>query len=424
MRGQSPHHGSRSILATWTECFLVGLICLLFASPLIAQELRALARVDPATSAISGGSEQLEITLGLSQAVPYRIEARAEPDRIVVEFREVDFSGAEPGSYLTSDALRGVIAGPAQPGWSRLEFLLSAPMGLETAAMTVDDAIGTALLDITLGAVSPEAFAATAVKGDLGVVRPEPRDLPDEAQTPQRQRGDRPLVIVLDPGHGGFDPGAERDGVSEAELMLIFARELQEAIIRESGHTVLLTRTEDEFIPLPDRVRIAREASADLFISLHADALISGRASGATVYTLSEVASTEASAKLAERMDRASLLAGMDLTAQDDTLAGALMDIARLEVMPRANSLADNLVATLTETVGDLHKRPRQSADFSVLRAPDIPSVLVELGFLSNDNDLARLLSSDWRTQAAEGIRLGIDAWAVSDAAEANLVRQ
>jgi N-acetylmuramoyl-L-alanine amidase len=290
--------------------------------------------------------------------------------------------------------------------------------------MQVDEGIGTALLDVVLGARSPEAFAATAVQGDLGVIRPKPREEPDAERPPERQRGDRPLIIMLDPGHGGFDPGAERDGVTEADLMLTFARELQEVIVRKSGHTVLLTRNADDFIPLPERVRMARTAGADLFMSLHADALLSGVASGARVYTLSKIASDEASAKLAERMDRASLLAGMDLTAQDDTLAEALMDIARLEVEPRANRLADALVQTLTETVGDMHKRPRQSADFSVLRAPDIPSVLVELGFLSSDNDLARLLSRDWRARAAEGIRLGIDNWAVSDAAEAALVRQ
>jgi N-acetylmuramoyl-L-alanine amidase len=402
----------------------LGAILSVLALPLLAQELRAVARIDPITSSVSGTTDDLRLTLGLSQPVPYRIEARRDPDRIVIEFREVDFSGAEPGKYLSSAALRGVIAGPARPGWSRLELLLSAPMGLETAEMQTDATLGSALLEVTLGARSREEFDAAAITGDLGVAAPEPPDVPELATGPERQRGDRPLVIMLDPGHGGFDPGAERDGHSEADLMLTFARELQELIIRESGHTVLLTRNADEFVPLPERVRMAREAAADLFISLHADSLLSGRASGATVYTLSDVASSEASAKLAERMDRASLLAGLDLTAQDDTLATALMDVARLEVAPRAARLADTLVTGLGETVGDLHKRPRQFADFSVLRAPDIPSVLVELGFLSSDNDLARLLSPEWRANAAEGIRRGIDAWAVADAAEADLVRQ
>lgn len=424
MRGQNHLFAGGAIRLEFCRIFAAIVLILLGTSGAIAQDLRALARVDTATTRITGDTESLRLTLGLSQAVPYRIEARAEPDRIVIEFREVDFSGAEPGSYLSSDALRGVIAGPARPGWTRLELLLSGPMGLETAEMQVDDSLGTALLDVTLGARSPEDFAATAVQGELGLIRPQPRDVPDAELAPARQRGDRPLVIMLDPGHGGFDPGAERDGVTEADLMLTFARELQEVIVRESGHTVLLTRTTDDFVALPERVGMARKANADLFLSLHADALSSGLASGATVYTLSDVASDAASAKLAERMDRASLLAGMDLTAQDDTLAGALMDIARLEVAPRANSLADALVVSLTKTVGDMHKRPRQSADFSVLRAPDIPSVLLELGFLSSDNDLARLLSEAWRAKTAEGIRIGIDRWAVSDAAEADLVRQ
>ena len=185
-----------------------------------------------------------------------------------------------------------------------------------------------------------------------------------------------------------------------------------------------MTRSVDIFVPLPERVRQARAWGADVFMSIHADALVSGRASGATIYTLSDVASDEASARLAERLDRASLLAGADLSRQDDTLAVALMDMARVETKPRSERLADELVRGLANSVGKLHKRPRLYGDFSVLRAPDIPSVLVELGFLSNDKDLENLLKPEWREKAAQGIVDGLNAWALSDAAEAELVRQ
>jgi N-acetylmuramoyl-L-alanine amidase len=229
--------------------------------------------------------------------------------------------------------------------------------------------------------------------------------------------------VVLDPGHGGVDPGAERDGVREADLMLTFARELKE-VLRRAGMQVVMTRDADVFVPLETRITVARAAQADLLLSLHADALAEGRATGATVYTLSETASDTASAKLAERHDRADLLAGVDLTRHDDVIADVLMDLARLESTPRSDHLADAVVEGLRQSVGGLHKRPRLSAGFSVLKSPDIPSVLVELGFLSSDRDRARLTDPDWRRRAAEGIRDALQAWAVEDAAEAALLRR
>ena len=148
-----------------------------------------------------------------------------------------------------------------------------------------------------------------------------------------------------------------------------------------------------------------------MFLSLHADAIAEGRASGATIYTLSDTASDEASRKLAERHDRDDLLAGVDLSAQDDVVAGVLMDLARAETGPRSDRLADALVAGLGATVG-LHKRPHLQADFSVLKSPDSPSALIELGFLSSDKDRARLNDPAWRARAQAGIRDALTAWA------------
>jgi len=238
-----------------------------------------------------------------------------------------------------------------------------------------------------------------------------------------RQTGDRPLVVVLDPGHGGIDPGAERDGVIEADLILTFARELKEILLRTGDFKVELTREGDVFVPLEARVSFARQARADVFISLHADALVVGRATGSTVYTLSDTATDLASQKLAERHDRGDLLAGVDLRNQDDVIAKVLMDLARTETAPRSQKLAGALVAGLRDTVG-VRKRPHLSAGFSVLKAPDIPSVLLELGFLSSPRDLKRLRDPDWRNSAAIGIRDGLQAWARQDAADALLLRK
>ena len=238
------------------------------------------------------------------------------------------------------------------------------------------------------------------------------------------RRGEGPLVVVLDPGHGGIDPGAEAGGLREADLMLTFARELREALVRAGGFEVVLTRDADVFVSLDARVRIARQAGADVFLSLHADALPEGEARGAVIYTLAEEASDAASAALAERHDRADLLAGVDLSDADDLIAGVLMSIARTETQPRTDRLADALVDGVTGAVGRMHRRPRQAAAFSVLRAPDIPSALVELGFMSSPRDLANLRDPDWRARFADGVVAALQGWAAADAADVPLRRR
>uniref|UniRef100_UPI003FA341E5 N-acetylmuramoyl-L-alanine amidase family protein n=1 Tax=Paenirhodobacter enshiensis TaxID=1105367 RepID=UPI003FA341E5 len=251
-------------------------------------------------------------------------------------------------------------------------------------------------------------------------------DLPQPAQPaapPRRQDGGEPLRVVLDPGHGGIDPGAEIDGLQEKVLTLTFARELKEQMTR-AGMSVTMTRTEDVFVPLEDRITIARNAGADLFIALHADILPEGQASGATIYQLDEKSEDEASRKLAERHDRDDLLAGVDLAGHDDGVAGVLMDLARTETQPRSVRLAQVLAGAIRGANLPMHRHPVQKADFSVLKAPDIPSVLVELGFLSSPDDRRRLLDDGWRRQMAGAITQGVLNWAKADAAEARLLRR
>jgi N-acetylmuramoyl-L-alanine amidase len=300
--------------------------------------------------------------------------------------------------------------------------LLDRPLGVEEAGLAT---AGAAAAELSLRLVTVEAARFAAAAGAPEAAR---LDLPDPvaglAEPRRRQTGDRPVVVALDPGHGGIDPGAERGGHSEAALMLTFARELAEVLTRAGGFEVVLTRDADVFVPLEARQSIARAAGADLFISLHADALAEGRARGAKVYTLAETASDLATEKLAERHDRADLLAGVDLIGQGDAIAHVLMDMARADTAPRAERLADAIAAGLKDSTGNLHKRPRLSGAFSVLKAPDIPSVLVELGFMSDARDLANLTDPDWRARAALGIRDALVGWAAADAAEALLVRQ
>jgi N-acetylmuramoyl-L-alanine amidase len=222
---------------------------------------------------------------------------------------------------------------------------------------------------------------------------------------------------VLDPGHGGIDPGAEHEGQSEADLMLTFARELKDVLVRDGRFSVVLTRDEDVFVPLETRTSIARGAEADLFLSLHADALAEGEAQGATVYTLSDEAIDAATAALAERHDRDDLLAGIDLSDQDDVVAKVLMDMARTETAPRTGRLADAIVGAIKAAELRMHRRPRQEGGFSVLKTPDIPSVLLELGFLSSERDVRRLTDPAWRARMAEAIRLALVAWDAEETA-------
>jgi N-acetylmuramoyl-L-alanine amidase len=182
--------------------------------------------------------------------------------------------------------------------------------------------------------------------------------------------------------------------------------------LRDGRFAVVLTRNDDIFVPLETRTSIARDAEADLFLSLHADALAEGEAQGATVYTLAADATDAASAALAERHDRDDLLAGIDLSDQDDLVAEVLMDMARTETMPRTDRLAAAVVAAIKAAEIRMHRDPHQTAGFSVLKSPDIPSVLLELGFLSSERDFKRLSDPAWRAKMAEAVRLAILQWA------------
>jgi len=268
---------------------------------------------------------------------------------------------------------------------------------------------------------------ASAAEFAASVAQPEPEGwaLPPVADLPRPlPQGAGPLVVVLDPGHGGIDPGAERGDASEADLVLTFARELKEALLRDGNFAVVMTRAEDVFVPLEARISLAREAAAQVFLSLHADALAEGEAVGASLYTLSDEATDAASAALAERHDRDDLLAGVDLTGQDDVVATVLMDMARTETVPRTDRLAQALVTAITAADLTMYRHPRQQAGFSVLKSPDIPSVLLELGFLSSPGDLARLRDPDWRARMVAALVGGLKTWAAEDAALAGLLRR
>ncbi|MFZ0099670.1 MAG: N-acetylmuramoyl-L-alanine amidase [Gemmobacter sp.] len=374
-------------------------------------ELSALARLEPARSAMQVTETGLALTLGISQPVPWRARLLDNPPRLVVDFREVDWRGIEG---VRREGVADLRAGIFRPGWSRLVAELRRPMVIERAGMSTD---GPTTVEVVLRPASAQEFSAKAsVPEPPGWTLPKPA-----AISGGNPSDDGRFIVVLDPGHGGIDPGAETEGLKEADLVLTFARELKDLLMRDGSIEVFLTREEDAFVPLETRITVSRAAAADVFVSLHADALAEGEAVGATVYTLSDEASDAAAQALAERHDRADLLAGVDLSEQDDMVARVLMDMARTETAPRADKLADALVTSINAAGLRMHRHPHQTAGFSVLKSPDTPSVLLELGFMSSEKDLERLQDTEWRSKMASAVRDALVAWARDDAARRGL---
>lgn len=401
----------------WFRGLGLGLAMLWQGGVALAQEFSGLARLDVAASRVADDAEGISVTLYLSQPVPYRAFTLDAPPRLVLDFREVDWRGATRDALLEPGRASDLRFGPLRPGWSRLVVDLTGPYALDLAGMTVDDVTGTALVQVTLVATDAADFAARAGTPDL----PGWDDTP---LSPDVVPEDGPLIVVIDPGHGGIDPGAVRDDLTETALMLTLALELAEAVNRQDGMRAVLTREADLFVSLADRMTIARAAGADAFISLHADALDVDAARGASVYTLSADARDAASARMAERHERGDLLAGVDLAGQDDTVATVLMDLARLETTPRAARLADAIVAGLVARDAGVNSQPRREGPLAVLNAADFPSVLIETGFLSSQADRTRLTSPEGRGRIVEGIVDALGVWAADEAARAPLIRQ
>ncbi len=361
------------------------------------------------------GPRAMDLSLALDQAVPYRVFLVGDPARLVIDLKGANLTAQDLPQIFGHDLLHAVRSGSFQRGWSRIVLELPGPYRVASAGMDTRGAL--ARLDIALWPVAPDQFtprpsAAAAL-----------RNLPDPAvlsDTPIRGEG---LVVTLDPGHGGFDPGAQSDDITEAELVLTFALELREAM-QAKGITVNMTRDKDDFVALEQRMTSARAAGSHLLISLHADALPKGQAAGATVYVWSNSADDRAARQLAARHERKDLLLGMDLTGQDDALAHALMDFARTDTQPRSEGYARQLTSRMALKGIGLHARPVQGAAFSVLKSPDITSVLLELGFITDGYDRAKMSDPLWRGRMVQAVTEATLGWWKDEAARGDLLRR
>lgn len=371
-------------------------------------------RLDVAASAIAVDKADLVLALRLDGPAPYRVFLLDDPKRLVIDMEGLELADADAARIPGATAMEAVRAGPFRPGWGRMVFQLRAPYAVIEAVQQTGDTGAT--LRLRLSPVAAEDFAgapnAMSALWDL----PQPTTPVVDPSRPQ------PLRVAIDPGHGGIDSGATAEGLREADLMLAFARELTEKLIR-AGFEVVLTRRKDEFVGLEARMTEARASGADLFISLHADALPDGQAAGASVFIWNSQADDRASRQLASRHDRADLVAGLDLQGTDDQIAGTLMDMARADTQPRSEAFAKHMSAHLSQAGLALHRNPVKGAAFSVLKSPDIPSTLVELGFLTDPSDRANLTDPAWRARMAQAIAGAVTDWSQDDTARAALRR-
>src|SRR6266853_335409 len=377
---------------------------------LLAGVLPAAGQVSPGASGantpvatdarVGGDAKQTRFVVDLSRKVDIRAFTLADPYRVVIDLPQVSFQLPPKAGE------RG--CGLVMPGGSRIVLDVTGPVRVEKA-FVLDPSDGQpARLVLDLVGIDREAFLrAAAVDNRVapeGAKKPEPQSSSSRDQRP---------IIVLDPGHGGIDTGTRAPSVeTEKGVVLEIALMLRDKLEKSGKYRVVMTRTDDSFVALADRVRLARSRNAQLFISIHCDALArgEGEAEGATIYTLSDHATDAAAARLADAENRADVISGVDLSVEPDDIAGILIDLAQGETKAFSQQFAKHVVNEL-KTAARMHKHPLKSAGFRVLKAPDVPSVLIELGYVSNQQDLKQLMSEKWRMRAGDAVVQAVNTY-------------
>jgi N-acetylmuramoyl-L-alanine amidase len=366
-------------------CSLAGAAAVIHAS---AEELPIATDVR-----VGGDDTQTRLVVDLSSKIDIRPFTLADPYRVVLDMPEVSFRFPRGTGETGRGLIKAFRYGRVVPGGSRMVIDLAQPARIDKAFVTKAVGDQPARLILDLSATDRVAFMRT-IAG-----RPPQRSIDHPRADP------RPL-IVLDPGHGGHDSGATAPtGEAEKTIVLEFAHVLRQKLEATGKYRVVMTRTDDRFIPLWERPKLARSQQASLFISIHNDwsETRSAEARGATVYTLSETASDPDAAQLTERENRAIVIAGLDLSAEPADIAGLLIDLAKRETKVFSLQMAQTLIGELRATT-TINPTPLRSGKLIVLKAPDVPSVLIELGFLTNRGDLEHLLSDTWRSTTADSI--------------------
>jgi N-acetylmuramoyl-L-alanine amidase len=351
---------------------------------------------------VTSEGSRTRLAVSLSAPVAATASLMERPERVVIDLPEVNFQLPADAGGRREGLVASFRGGLFAPGRSRVVIDLAQP-ALVSRLETVAGADGAATLVIELTRADKDAFRAAA-SASARAGAPEP---PPAAAGPREDR--RPL-IVLDPGHGGVDPGAATaGGVLEKDVVFAFAERLRERLEASGLYRVTMTRRHDVFVPLDERVRIARAAGADLLLSIHADSISAApHVRGFTVYTGAERASDAESAKLAERENQADAAGGIDGGATTDEVADILQELTQRETRGFSKRAAAKLVGGLG-AVMRLNAQPQREARFKVLRAADVPSVLVELGYLSSRKDIDLLTSASWRDRSTAAMAAAVD---------------
>jgi N-acetylmuramoyl-L-alanine amidase len=426
--------GTESLASRANQRILLGcgLLCVaaLLCAPAIASSAAEAPAPNPAPAGpavassfpvasearLAGDSKRTRFVLDLDKTIQFRAFTLADPYRVVVDIPQVTFQLAAGTGTAGRGLVKAFRYGLVMPGGSRIVFDLTGPAKITDSTMLEAANDQPPRLVLELEEVDRTAFVQTLAPPELrpaiadahaAVVPPEATAATKPAATPDS----RPL-IVIDPGHGGIDNGTQSSGESEKNLVLGFGLALRDRIEKSGKYRVIMTRTDDTFIPLNDRVKVARNQSAALFVSIHADALPrrEGDAQGATIYTLSDKASDAEAERLAEAENKSDAIGGVNLSDEPTEVADILIDLAQRETKTFSNRFARTLMGEMKSTVR-MHKHPLKSAGFRVLKAPDVPSVLVELGYVSNKGDLEHLVSENWRTRTVGSMAQAIDTF-------------
>jgi N-acetylmuramoyl-L-alanine amidase len=372
---------------------------------------------------LAGDAKQTRFILDLDKTFQFRAFTLADPYRVVLDIPQVNFQLPPEAGVTGRGLVKAFRYGLVMPGGSRIVFDLTGPAKiaksfvLEAAngqpprlVLELEQVDRTGFVQSLAVESRPELRPALADVKEAVVATPALSETRSIAAAPAAPDG-RP-VVVIDPGHGGADNGTQAGGESEKDLVLGFGLALRDRIEKNGKYRVVMTREDDTFIPLADRVKIARNQSAALFVSIHADALPRGEgdAQGATIYTLSDKASDAEAERLAEAENKADAIGGVNLTEEPTEVADILIDLARRETRTFSNRFARVLMGEM-KTAARMHKHPLKSAGFKVLKAPDVPSVLVELGYVSNKDDREHLVSENWRSRTVGSMAQAIDVF-------------
>ena len=409
----------------WTRklrLLLLSLACILSMFFISLQPSLAAGDAVATGTRVGGDENRTRFVADISKTINYSVYVLPDPYRVVIDLPNVTFD-LPPG---IGNKVRGLVSqyryGLVEEGKSRIVIDTKGPVLIEKSFLVDPQPGQPARLVVDLVKTTETAFVKSynseqsKIQQDIAALSAEPLTPPTGKKIIlPNKRGKK--IIVLDPGHGGIDPGAmSRSGTKEKDVVLSFANFLRKALLATGKYEVVMTRSDDRFVSLKNRVSVAREKNADLFLAIHADTVRGSDARGVTLYTLSEKASDAEAEALAKRENRADIIGGLDLEAETEEITDILIDLAQRESKNHAMFFSKKAVSQL-KPLTLMTGKPLRSAGFMVLKAPDVPSVLLELGFLSSKSDEKLLTSTVWQTRIAKAFATAMDSYFATEVA-------